>query len=97
MVIACGLNGQLHSALRAAAALRTREEKAGGRRRSCCCKHSHLCFIHASTDTPRYRPTQHGSLLQLDDFFVPPLAFCCKIMNSRMSLAVRQGFSITTE
>lgn len=32
-----------------------------------------------------------------DDFFVPLLAFCCEMMNSRISLAVRQGFSITTE
>lgn len=32
-----------------------------------------------------------------DDFFVQLLAFCCEMMNSRMSLAVRQGFSITTE
>lgn len=36
------------------------------------------------------------SLVQ-EDFFVPPLASCCKMMNSRMSLAVRQGLSITTE
>lgn len=32
-----------------------------------------------------------------EDFFVPLLAFCCKMMNSRMSLAVRLGLSITTE
>lgn len=32
-----------------------------------------------------------------EDFFVPPLASCCAMMNSRMSLAVRQGLSITTE
>lgn len=28
---------------------------------------------------------------------MPPLASCCKMMNSRISLAVRRGLSITTE
>lgn len=35
--------------------------------------------------------------LSQQDFFTPPLASCCKMMNSRMSLAVREGLSITTE
>lgn len=35
--------------------------------------------------------------LAQDDFFAPPLASCCEMMNSRISLAVLQGFSIATE
>lgn len=41
--------------------------------------------------------TKNKRWIHQEDFFVPLLAFCCRMMNSRISLAVRQGFSMTTE
>lgn len=56
----------------------------------------HLLYKSRSTWSIRITWNDEKSLGQVA-FFVPLLAFCCKMMNSRMSLAVREGLSITTE
>lgn len=56
----------------------------------------HVLYKSRSTWSISITRNDEKSLGQVA-FFVPLLAFCCKMMNSRMSLAVREGLSITTE
>lgn len=57
---------------------------------------TYACHIQRNMWSTAVERNDHKSLDQ-EDFFAPPLASCCKMMNSRMSFAVRQGLSITTE